>query len=388
MLVIDKRYKVFGKTILRILTKEYYTVIIFFHIFKYFKYKNNTVKDIKKFLFSSKNNILYIDHMLGGGTAIYSHKKIIELQTNNTVYVLKYDSDLKKYVVYFPNKEICFFTKNIKKIDLKLFDRIIINNIVGYPNPFKLLNYISIHKKIFPKTKIDLMIHDFYCVCPCVHLLCKKQTCVKNNFVKCIKCQKNIDFWQNNWRMFLKNIPDKIIVFSESSRKILLSVYPELNKNIKIIPHVVSDIQKVKIKKHDTVNILVLGEIGIIKGAEIIYNMAKLLPKDVNIINIGEFAFKKPETKQFISTGKYDIKSLPNIVEKYQIDIAFISSIVPETFSFTTSECINMGLPVACFNIGAQAEKIKAYNKGLIISKIDAKTAIKEIIYYIRRTLK
>ncbi len=38
-----------------------------------------------------------------------------------------------------------------------------------------------------------------------------------------------------------------------------------------------------------------------------------------------------------------------------------------------------MGLPVACFDLGAPAERVRNYEKGLIISKIDAETALREI---------
>ena len=38
-----------------------------------------------------------------------------------------------------------------------------------------------------------------------------------------------------------------------------------------------------------------------------------------------------------------------------------------------------MNIPVACFDIGAPAERIKKYGKGIVISKIDAKTALDEI---------
>ena len=125
-----------------------------------------------------------------------------------------------------------------------------------------------------------------------------------------------------------------------------------------------------------------------IKGARIVRDMVDILPKNVNIIVIGGFCLPKPQNKQFICTGKYDLKNLPDIVEKYQIDIAFIPSIVPETFSFTTSECMNMGLPVACFGLGAPAERVSKYKKGLVISEIDANVSIKEILNFVKQLKK
>jgi hypothetical protein len=41
-----------------------------------------------------------------------------------------------------------------------------------------------------------------------------------------------------------------------------------------------------------------------------------------------------------------------------------------------------MGLPVAVFNIGAPAERVKRYNKGIVIKKIEPEFALKELLEY------
>ena len=66
-------------------------------------------------------------------------------------------------------------------------------------------------------------------------------------------------------------------------------------------------------------------------------------------------------------------------------DIYLIPSVCPETFSYTTEEAMTMGLPVACYDLGAPAERVKKYKKGLIISKIDAQTTLKEIEQFFQR---
>ena len=39
-----------------------------------------------------------------------------------------------------------------------------------------------------------------------------------------------------------------------------------------------------------------------------------------------------------------------------------------------------MGMPVAVFDLGAPAERVKKYSKGLIIVKIDAEYALRKIL--------
>ena len=40
---------------------------------------------------------------------------------------------------------------------------------------------------------------------------------------------------------------------------------------------------------------------------------------------------------------------------------------------------MTMGLPVACFNLGAPAERVKIYDKGIVIPEINARLALEEI---------
>ena len=42
-----------------------------------------------------------------------------------------------------------------------------------------------------------------------------------------------------------------------------------------------------------------------------------------------------------------------------------------------------MGLPIACFNIGAPVEKIISNNQGIVISEFDEKKVLKEISNFI-----
>ncbi|HNW25912.1 MAG TPA: glycosyltransferase [Candidatus Gastranaerophilaceae bacterium] len=62
-----------------------------------------------------------------------------------------------------------------------------------------------------------------------------------------------------------------------------------------------------------------------------------------------------------------------------------IPSIWPETFSYTTAEAMMLKYPVACFDIGAPAQRVKNYDKGVVISKIDAQTALDEIVNFLRK---
>jgi hypothetical protein len=78
--------------------------------------------------------------------------------------------------------------------------------------------------------------------------------------------------------------------------------------------------------------------------------------------------------------GPYKQSELPDLIEKHQINLCFFPSIIPETFSFVTSELIDLEMPICCFNIGAPAERIEQYKFGRLISKIDPETAVRSLV--------
>ena len=92
------------------------------------------------------------------------------------------------------------------------------------------------------------------------------------------------------------------------------------------------------------------------------------------------------ETEVLSITGPYIREQLPGIIETQKINLIFIPSVWPETFSYTAQEAIEMGMPVAVFDLGAPAERVKKYSKGLIIEKIDAEYALRKILEFTNGT--
>ncbi len=383
------KYKLFGITILKVIYTQYYSRFSFLKIFKIYRYKyrKSSYKEYLNIMKNTKTPLLYFDHSLGGGTAIYSENKLKELDGIYYIIICKYDRLLKKYICTHNNT--FFVTKSIPKVVSKFFQRIIVNNLVGYPDPKGVLKALTTLKAKKDDVKIDVMIHDYYCMCQRIHLLREdSKLCLHNCKLHCTGCEYSRSAisakqWRELWENFLDRVADNVIVFSNSSKSILLSVYPKLKNKISIIPHKCSSLRKVIIKPHDCINIGVIGRLNEIKGKKIIEQIAKILPSNVNIICIGEYFDVKKQKSNFIYTGMYDLKNLPDIVEKYKIDVAFISSIVPETYSFTTSECMAMGLPVVCFNLGAQAERVAKYEKGLVLDDISPKENLYSIIKFV-----
>jgi len=348
--------------------------------------------------------VLIFDHELGGGANDY-RKNLVQnmVSQEKKVLVLSYNlKDKSYYLRYFYKEYQVFyradhFEEVVRFLEYIPISQIILSQIVSFEDPMYVLEYVTQLKKK-QACLVKFLVHDYFCICPSYNLLNQDQKyCSIPRMEVCRKClqtnkgqfrlyikEKNIDLWRRKWEEFLKKT-DEIICFSQSSRNIILKAYPNVRKDvIQVVPHVVDYINEkiVGINNSNIVHIGILGGINLAKGSKIIEEMAWIIDKEkinAKIIIIGPFTEKNASKNIFVH-GKYDQREIVDLVKKYKIDIFFIPSIWPETFSYTTEEIMQMNMPLAVFDLGAPAERVKNYEKGKVLSEMDAKKALKEIL--------
>ncbi len=349
----------------------------------------------------------WFDHMLGGGTDVYS-VAAFKAYINKKEQVLRIQSIANKKEVFitfyggdnnFSSFSLDSFDEVKEILSLIKFKRIVINNIVGYANSLNVLDDV-INCKKNSTVSVRFNVHDFHCVCPSFNLVdCSGRFCGLN-LKKCRECfplirlgnnkaeheilisgANDILKWRELWKRFLSKYCDEIFAFSDSSKNILLKVYPELEEKVRVIPHEVPEIKPARVKMHQGIRVAFLGNISSVsKGRDVIKKLADVADNhNIEFFVIGECANVSDKVKV---TGRYKINDLTSIVETLEIDMIIIPSIWAETFSYTTSEAINLQLPVACFDYGAQAEKVKKYSKGLILPSEEPKEIIQKIEKY------
>ncbi len=350
----------------------------------------------------NKETQVWFDHSLGGGTEVYTRRQFQILQQDALLIRLQNDgSDFIKMTYCHRDLSNQIILKMVDAMTLLGYlpiGLIVVNNLAGYNSiPNALLHITDLKKKT--GARVSFRGHDLQCICPAINMMnADDKYCNYNHLETCERCfasirdsltvktkVDSIREWNIAWRNFFEETVDEVIVFSESTRDIYAKYYPITQKKVTIIPHKVPVLREVTIPPHQGINIIVLGNISISKGYLILEGMVNLLKNypGVSITVVGK-TYK--ESQSIVTTGAYQIDELPDIMEQYAADIIFIPSVWPETFSYTTSEAMSMNMPLACFNLGAPAERVCKYHKGLIISKINAQTALTEIVEFVSKT--
>ncbi|TFE72014.1 hypothetical protein A7K72_09550 [Candidatus Methylacidiphilum fumarolicum] len=358
--------------------------------------------------------ILFIDHVLGGGANFYRQQWIQQLEKENQLIFLFYYNFFKKgyyvQILGWENQLLLScscpdsFFLHIEAL-CEIFDRleIIPNALVSFPDPLSILEWCLQLKKQ-KAVKIIVPIHDYFCVCPSYNLLNEKdQFCGIPAIEECRRClvaidkdetypkTLNIDLWRRKWQDFLEHA-DEILCFSESSLSLLLKAYPTLEKSqIVLKPHAIGSFRKAKLRAPQPNEEVIVGIVGHIdtkaKGKVLIREMTQAIQLEkwpIKLVVIGTVGDQELEKKLHVY-GPYRKEELVSLIESSMVNLCFLPSIWPETFSYVTEELMAIGAPLAVFDLGAQAEKVRRYKLGHVISHIDPRIACKELCEFALR---
>lgn len=357
-----------------------------------------------------KNIILLVDHDLGGGANLYRERLVAEkIREGNTVLILSYHVGSLTHVLIVRNKRLDE-RYSISGVDFVLelaqivsFREIIYNNAVSFVRPEEIPQLLFALKTQYDCC-LTLLVHDFFMVCPSFHLLddhgvfceipgiSRCQQCLRRNqqgFVTLFS-SRDITLWRSLWGAVI-NVSDKIVVFSKSSLELLSRAYPDIDKSrVAIKPHKVDYLRSEPIQPSytDTLRLGIVGQIGYNKGAQFVRELSQEIKRrgeQIQIVIIGSIE-TRCDSSVVKQTGPYQHDQLSELIKKSNVNIILFPSIWPETFSYVVHELIELDLPVACFDMGAQAERLATYSKGLILKKPDASSVLDALIDFHKKT--
>ena len=122
----------------------------------------------------------------------------------------------------------------------------------------------------------------------------------------------------------------------------------------------------------EKLSVAVIGAISIAKGYEILLAAARdaawrALPLRFVLVGYSCDDRRLLETGRVFATGEYRAEELPALIAAERADFAFLPSVWPETWCFALSEAWRAGLDVVSFDLGAQAERIRATGRGWVL---------------------
>lgn len=332
-----------------------------------------------------KKTYLAFDHSLGGGATEYLNSKVEEvLKAGQCFVTVRYNIYENKYHLIYQYKKyyIEYFSEDMDRVLdlLPRIDEIWINELVTFPDIYRVQKKIMKYKQKHC-AYLKMLLHDFFALCPAVNLMNDKgeyceaaaagicNQCIPANKSNACLDYESGDRWREMWNQFLQDC-DEITAFSNDSAALLKKVYPEVY-GVRVIPHTPHYLPPLgkNTKTTDTLNIGLLGVLCYKKGLEVVKELVREIEKThrkIRICLLGE-SDEPIDSPVFTQTGRYTRETLPRLTMEQDIDIFLIPSIWPETYSYTASEIMSMEMPIAVFPIGAPVERVKEYEKGLIV---------------------
>lgn len=346
---------------------------------------------------------LAFSHLSGGGAAGYLERQKAEsLEKGKAFALLTFEPIERMYHLNVEHRERSFQCcgSSLASILSLLEDveEVWINELASYEFMQSTLETITefVRDRKLPG---KILVHDFYMVCPSINLLDDRgRYCgIPSDLMRCEACYKTKRFdeegfgedilaYRDKWLELLsQNL--QIICFSENSKQLLARAFPEFD-GVVVHPHEVEPLEKVRTNAydHEGVRIGFIGKMTYHKGVPIIRALAEeTRGSDVSLVLFGDF--ESEENIEGVKvTGEYRRDDLSRLLQSEEIDLVMIPSIWPETFSYTCSEAISTGLPVASFDLGAPAERVATYERGLVLPlDISPSQIVEEIKQHLRR---
>ena len=318
---------------------------------------------------------IYVGHSWGGGAEIYLQSRIARLARIGRPALVIRVGGSKGLSIEFHHAGslLTGWVDAVEEVEYlaALLPRrtLIVSCLVGADRPLALCDHLA-RLAAVAGTRLEVLFHDYFAVSPSYTLVdgdgvYRGVPDVDTNDpahryddsgrIKPIP----LAVWQDHWRALLA-VADRLTVFSRASRDLLLQAYPAFADRIRVKPHRLTVRPSPVARPRHSVVVASLGNLSRDKGAVVVASLSEALAEDParRLIHIGEIdpAYRLHPDSPVL--GPYQVAELSALAEHHGVTHWLIPSVWPETFSFTTHEALATGLPVLCFDLGAQAEAV------------------------------
>jgi hypothetical protein len=367
------------------------------------------IKELLSILSTSSLGVSIIfDHKIAGSANQYSRDLINETIADGRTVLRIYYSNNSWFAEWIAADDGMIFvaasTEGLFSVLSKVgVDDIIVNALHSYPELDQVIQHI-LNLARSTGAKLDYKVHDYYAICPSKHLLENEDQycfvpldtsacniCLRNNRHAHWVGDKPVDIvkWREPFVQLLEGATI-ISVFDSSSIKIMKRAFQVDETKFRLEPRKQISFKHVQqISLVGSLHIGVIGALTVSKGSSIISKLAEYIEAhdlQIPISIVG--SSHVPAENNVRVLGTYNHAELPQIVQREGINVILMASIIPETFSYTISEAIQMDMPIVAFDIGAQGARVKQYKLGKVVPLNSSPEAILEAIQSVLITAK
>jgi glycosyltransferase involved in cell wall biosynthesis len=228
----------------------------------------------------------------------------------------------------------------------------------------------------------DIVVHDYAAFCPRISLVTgTRRYCGEPDLAGCENCiadngtNTDDDLPVREVVARSKHELDgaaRVIVPSEDVSARMRRHFPGLAPQIVPWEPEPAKVEDAVRKRSLPVRVCLVGAIGVEKGYDILLGCARdaarrALELEFVLVGFSMDDSRLLNTGRVRITGKYEQADATSLIREQDADIGFLTSIWPETWSYTLTQLWEAGLEVAAFDVGTLAERITEAKRGWLM---------------------
>jgi glycosyltransferase involved in cell wall biosynthesis len=232
----------------------------------------------------------------------------------------------------------------------------------------------------------DWTIHDYHAICPRIHLnQADGSYCGEPDDAGCTRCLRALGDYRRRpfggdiatWRVAFANrlsAARRVFVPSADVARRLSRYMPGLN--IRVRPHFEELPYRHDVWQRPSgdgiVRVAVIGAIVNVKGSDRLLACARHakqsgLPLEFHVIGPTDRDRDFARVGNVRVSGPYRESQVFDLLKRAQCHLAFLPSVWPETYMYTLSVAMAAGFYTFCYDLGAQADRLRVWGHGQIL---------------------
>lgn len=238
----------------------------------------------------------------------------------------------------------------------------------------------------------DFIAHDYVSVCPQINLINESGIyCGEEGDEQCKRCLRaltkepriihsdmeeagmgDIVGWRDRYELFMEQAREVTAPSSDTAAR-LMKYFPGIHVVSRPHNEVIDTYARCVAEPYlgGVLKVAIIGAIGPHKGAKVLQECAddaarRGLP--IHFVVVGYTSIPELASKANVTvTGAYAEHEVFDRLAEVGAHVAFLPSIWPETYCYALSIAIAGGLSVCAFDLGAQAERLRAIEGGILL---------------------